>query len=89
WMRHMSRGPNSEIVGLARHEAFRIARHAGAAHFGPHVVNSASGGLADFTSQRGATDTDTSHAAFITGNIFGWNKRKLRVIFRGKSRPLG
>lgn len=88
-MMPVMRGSISEIVCPAGHEAFRIARHAGAAHFWPHVVNPAGGGFTDFARQRRATNTDASHAALVAGNVFGWNKRKLLVVFSGKSRPLG
>lgn len=51
----------------AGHGAGVVARLAVAADFGPDVVNSAGGGLADFARQRRATIPVTTHAREVGG----------------------
>lgn len=74
---------------LARHQAFGVAGHAGAADIRSQVIDAASSRLADFARQSRTAHALTAHAGQVGRDIFLRDAIELRVILGGEARPLG
>ena len=73
---------------VAGHQAFVVARHAGAADDRPHGVDPAADMDAELSLKRRTAIVLAAHAAEICGDILGGNPCQFLVRFQRKSRPL-
>src|ERR1700722_2700055 len=72
----------------ARQRAFGVARHAGAAYFGPHGIDDAGGFDPDPPRQRRTAVAVAAHAGLSLVDELCRNEVERRVVFGRKTRPV-